>query len=76
MYSGSKTESAAKTFIKSVKTAGAIGVSMPPANWTNANIQYAKSLGLKLAAYTNDKTEINRLKSAGFERICVNKPVW
>ena len=76
MYSGSKTESAAKTFIKSVKTAGAIGVSMPPANWTNANIQYAKSLGLKLAAYTNDKTEISRLKSAGFERICVNKPVW
>ena len=72
MYVGNRSKSAAKRFIKKASRAGVCGVSMPPGNWSSDNIRYAKSLGLKLAAYTNKRKAIKRLLGYGFDRICCN----
>ena len=76
MYCGKRSTSRAMSFIKKAKKAGVYGVSMPPGNWNTKTINYARSKGLKVAAYTNNMSEIRRLQRLKFNRLCVNKPVW
>lgn len=72
IYIGNRSQGVSKRFIKKAKKLGVNGVSMPPSNWKASTIKLAKSKGLQLAAYTNNRGQICRLVHAGFNRICCN----